>query len=798
MKRVTEQYDVVVCGGGLAGFCAAVAAARAGAKTCLVQNRPVFGGNSSSEVGVTPHGSAAFHAYSRETGIISELLIEERSRNHAEIYENGWTNSVWDMVMLDMAVSTDNLTIHMNTDVTGVLMSGADEPCTDTGAAGDAGLELGYYHRPSLNEKPAEIKAVIANQQNAELELTLEGKVFIDCTGDGLVADRAGCEWRMGTESKDEFNEPHAPDKASTDTMGNSIHFRTRNLGKPCPYKAPDWAVRHDDASYFYEQGRAPKDERGGFWWLEIGVPHHTIHDNETIRHELTRHALGVWDWMKNRDPIMKERAKNYALDWIGQVPGKRESRRIIGQYFITEHDIQERTVFEDEIAFGGWFVDLHTPGGLLAATSEPASAENYAEASDYAVKSYCGPYGIPLRTCIAKDVTNLMMAGRNISATHAALGTIRVMATTALLGEACGIAAAYSLEHNLALDQLSTGKPISDIKQALMRDGCFLPNFINEDGRDLARTASATASSSSKLNGAGPDDNGNHDGLAIWKDQPQYEAQTMDCRKGQLVAVGPEGIDKLSICMSNDDADEQPVEVKLYAVDHIWDYRVEAGEPIAQGTLSAPSGEKQWVDWQVDFKPYTSWRPGRYLRLDVMPNKHVHWHVAGRVEPGQVGVYQIGPNKMRRFGNGHMLSIRVSPEQSAYGPEQVLTGVTRPHQQTNLWRSDPKQPLPQWIELAWDKAQAIREVRLTFPGHLLREYHAYSPFYLDPQCPADYTVEAMVDGNWQVITQIQDNYQRHRIHTLDQPVDTDRLRVVVTRTNGDPSAEVYEVRCYG
>ena len=500
MKRVEETFDVVVCGGGLAGFCAAVAAARGGARTALVHNRPVFGGNSSSEIGVTPHGAAAFHAYARETGIISELLIQERSLNHAEIYENGWTNSVWDMVLYDMAVETPNLTLHMNTDFFDVVMEGDAEPRGLLEAAEEASLEFGFYHRPSRNEPGTRIAAVIARVQNAELELKLNASTFIDCTGDGLVADRAGCEWRMGSESREEFNEPHAPEKSSADTMGSSIHFRCRDVGRPVPYKAPDWAVHHEDAGYFYDQGRIPKEERGGYWWLEIGVPYHTIHDNEDIRHELTRHALGVWEWMKNHDPVMKEKTKNYALDWIGQVPGKRESRRILGRYFVTEHDVLEKTVFEDEVAFGGWFVDLHTPGGLLAQHAEKSAATDggeYNTFSDYMVKSYCGPYGIPLRACIAKDVDNLMMAGRCISSTHAALGTMRVMATTALIGQACGTAAAYGSAHGVRLDDLSSGEAIRTIQQTLLRDGCFLPNARSEDDLDLARMAQASASSS-------------------------------------------------------------------------------------------------------------------------------------------------------------------------------------------------------------------------------------------------------------------------------------------------------------
>ena len=164
-KQVTEQYDVVICGGGLAGLCAAVAAARMGAKTCLVQDRPVLGGNSSSEVRVTPHGAAAFHGYARETGILSELLIEERAANHEEIFENGWTNSVWDMTQYDLVQRTENLTLHLNTAIGGVAVTGR------------------------------ELRAVHCRVANAEVDLTLGAKVFIDCTGHGLVAAEAGCEW---------------------------------------------------------------------------------------------------------------------------------------------------------------------------------------------------------------------------------------------------------------------------------------------------------------------------------------------------------------------------------------------------------------------------------------------------------------------------------------------------------------------------------------------------------------------------------------------------------------------------
>lgn len=257
----------------------------------------MLGGNSSSEIRVTPHGAAQFHAYARETGIISELLVEERAANHEPIRENGWTNSVWDMALYDMAVRTPNLTVHLNSTVTAVE-----------------------------KHETRRLSAVKVRVANADTMMTIQGKVFIDCTGDAVVADQAGCEWRWGSESREEFGEPHAPLAASTDTMGSSIHFKAKDMGREVPFRAPDWAVRYDDPAYFYEQGRHFYDLDAGYWWIEIGVPWNTVYDNEQIRHELTRHVLGIWDWIKNKDPLLREKAANYALDWVGQVPGKEKA----------------------------------------------------------------------------------------------------------------------------------------------------------------------------------------------------------------------------------------------------------------------------------------------------------------------------------------------------------------------------------------------------------------------------------------------------------------------------------------
>lgn len=764
MKSITEQYDVVVCGGGLAGVCAAIAAARGGAKTALVQDRPVLGGNSSSEVRVTPHGAAAFHAYARETGILSELLIEERAVNHEAIFENGWTNSVWDMVLYDLVQRTENLTLHLNTAVLGVVVEGTS------------------------------LKSVECRVGNAEVDLSLAGSIFIDCTGDSIVAAEAGCEWRMGSEGKSEFDEPHAPAEANGDIMGNSIHFKTKDMGRPAPFKLPSWAIEHTDGRYFYDQGRLPKEVRGGYWWIEIGVPYDTIHEAEKIRHELTRHTLGVWDWIKNKDPKTMKLAENYALDWIGQVPGKRESRRVMGRYLMNEWDAIRCTEHPDEIAFGGWFIDIHTPGGLLAATSEPASAEGYSETSEYATRSYAGPYGIPLRMLVSKDINNLMMAGRNVSATHCALATVRVMATTALMGQAAGVAANLAISNGVSLAQVCESQ-YGVVQQRLLRDGCFLPNVKNEDAADKARHATVTASSEALFHGLAPESVGAHEGLSFWRDQAVPLREVLLQRRGQWVALGGEPLRSVSFCLSNPTGEVQHAQARAMRVKHIWDYAVQEDMELASGDLAVQPGEQQWLTWILP-EGLRQPREG-YLRFDLLPNAAVSWHVSGAIEPGHVSAFEMAPGKMRRYSSGVTLALRVDPPQKSFAAKNVLSGQTRPHKGTNLWRSDPAEALPQSLTLHWDAEQTFKTVELTFPGHLLREYHAYAPFYRDPQCVKDYDLQIETVTGWQTVLEVRDNYQRHRRHELPGSLKATALRVQMLTTNGDASAAIYEIRVY-
>lgn len=781
--RRRSESDLVVVGGGLAGTCAALAAARQGLRTVLVHERPVLGGVASSEMRVTVHGAGCHHAWARETGIIAELLAAERAANHETINENGWTNAVFDQALYDACQREPLMTLHLNSPVIDVVPEGA------------AAVEVPPHTQPGYYQREAcaasrRIAAVVARTLSAEVELELHAPCFVDATGDGMIADRAGCAWRMGSESRAEHGEPHAAETASTATMGNSIHIRARDIGRDAPFTAPEWAVRYEDAAFFYEQGRSPRDPHGGFWWIEIGVPWHTIHDNETIRHELTRHALGVWDWMKNRDPVMRERCRTFALDFIGQVPGKRESRRIVGRHWLTEVDLQQRTAFPDAIAHGGWFVDLHTPGGLLAPTSEPAAAEGYRADSEYAASSYIGPYAIPLRSLIARDVDNLFLAGRCLSATRAALGTVRVMGTTALMGQAVGTAAAIARERGLdaagLADDASVGGPaIRAIQQRLLRDGVFIPNLRNEDPGDLARTARITASSSARVHGLSAEDSAP---FADLRGMPgPGAAQAIAAGAAQLVWCGGT-LDRLSLCLDHSGTDGADLPLRLAHVEDVWDYRKGGAGVVAETVLRVPPGRDRWLGWDLGLRDL----PPGWLRLEAGPAAtDLAWRLCHGVLPGHNAFRHLSPTRWRAVHAS--LAFRVEPAQEAFAASEVLSGVDRPAARTHQWRSDPGAGLPQWVELAWDEVRTIRTIALTFPGQLLGEVHREAPFRVEPQVARDYHLEA--DGR--EILRITGNRHWRVVHTLDAPVTVQRLRLTITSTHGAPAAGLCAWRCW-
>ncbi len=439
MRKLRHQFDFCVVGGGLAGVCASIAAARKGIKTALVQDRPVLGGNSSSEVRMWVCGATGEN--NRESGIIEEILLENRYRNPSSNY------SIWDTILYEKVKLQPNITLFLNTTCNDIEMNGQ------------------------------RIIAVKAWQMTTETWHHIEADLFADCSGDSILAPLSGAEYRFGREARSEFNEDIAPETADTKTMGLSCLMQARETDHKCGFIAPSWAHKFETDEQLNRDHDL--DRKQNFWWIEIGGEHDSIHDTELVRDELLKISFGVWDHIKNGGD---HGADNWELEWIGFLPGKRESRRYVGEYIMTQNDVRDVGKFEDIVAFGGWPMDDHHPAGFRY--------EGYPTIFHEAPS----PFGIPYRCLYSKNIENLLFAGRNISVTHTAMSSTRVMATCALLGQAVGTTAALAVKYGCDPAGISKSH-IDELQQTLMDDDCYLPG---KKRRITELTAKANLSASS------------------------------------------------------------------------------------------------------------------------------------------------------------------------------------------------------------------------------------------------------------------------------------------------------------
>jgi len=728
-----------VVGGGLAGVCAAIAAARGGCRTVLVHDRPVLGGNSSSECRVPPSGANNCNAWARETGIIEELMNEDRARNHDRVH-SGTMNSQWDMALYEACRAEPNLTLQLNTSARGAEMA-----------------------------RKSRIAAVIAVQPGSERAFRFAAPIFIDCTGDGTVGAAAGAIFRYGREARSELDEPMAPPKADDQTQGSTLMFRSRDAGQPVPFTPPPWAVRYPTKDSL--AGRHPRafeqNLYAGYWWIEIGVPYHIIDDNEAVRDELLRHLMGVWDHIKNHGDYG---AENLVLDWIGTVPGKRESRRLEGDYVLRQADLYERAKFPDRVAYGGWFIDVHTMGGILAAArGQPPEA--LCGDPDVSDQVRVPLYSIPLRCLYSKNIENLWMAGRNISASHVALGSTRLMLTCALMGQAVGTAAALCLRHKATPRQVAT-KRIDALQQQLLKDDCYIPEVSNRDPSDLALGAMASATSSAELSL-----------------EPVLDDADLAMDRAQIFPVSEGRIDTLSLLLRWKGEGDLDLTVELARVADIWSFNdPPLAEPI-RARAAIPAGHEGWVDFEFNAQV----EPGLY-RLAVPAHEGLAWARSVAV-PGVAAAQK--KTYWRLFATERAVNaMRISPGSSPFGPENVVNGASRPDRWPNIWISRPMGGFPQALTLDLGRPQTFNTLYLTFDTNLHLDHRAFPAFYRHKECVRDYAIQAERHGEWHTLVEVQGNYQRRRVHRFE-PVEAQRLRIEVRATNGEPTARIYEVRTY-
>jgi len=442
-----HEADLCVVGGGMAGFAVALAAARHGASVILMHDRPVLGGNASSEIRVQICGAdrSGEIPHLRETGIVEEIRLENLRRNPS------WSYSIWDMLLYEKVRFQPGLLLLLN--------------CSCQQASIDG----------------THITSITGWQLTTQTYHTVHAKLFVDCSGDAILAPLTGADFRMGREGRQEYHESIAPEIADARTMGMTCLFQVREYDTLQSYTPPSWAYSYDEDDLPYGAHGHPWWKLGYWWWIELGGEQHSISDTERLRDELLRIALGVWDHIKNRGD---HGAENWALEWLQFLPGKRESRRYIGEHVLCQGDVEEEGRFDDLVAYGGWTMDDHHPAGFHSARLGYPATIHHAAPS---------PFGIPYRALYSRNIDNLMFAGRCASCTHTAMSSTRVMGTCMSMGQAVGVAAAIAVRDGLSPRGVGAHR-LHELQQTLLADDCYLP-WLRQEFTPTTLTARLTAS---------------------------------------------------------------------------------------------------------------------------------------------------------------------------------------------------------------------------------------------------------------------------------------------------------------
>jgi hypothetical protein len=769
-RKLREQKlstDLAVIGGGLAGVCAAITAARAGRKVVLVQDRPVLGGNASSEVRLWVLGATSHmgnnNRWAREGGVIDELLVENMFRNPEG------NPLIFDTILLEWVANESNITLLLNTAVHDLEKSDADT-----------------------------IKSVRAfcPQNSTAYEIT--APVFVDASGDGIVGFLAGAAFRIGAEARSEFGEQFAPEKTSSALLGHTIYFYSKDTGRPVKFIPPSFALK--DITQIPRWRDIKFNDTGcRLWWLEWGGNLDTIHDSEKIKWELWRVAYGVWNHIKNSGQFPD--AETLTLEWVGTIPGKRESRRFEGDYMISQRDLVEQRRHDDAVSFGGWAIDLHPSDGVYSA--QPGCQQWHSK----------GVYQIPYRTMYSRNITNLFLAGRIISASHIAFGSTRVMATCAHGGQAVGMAAALCVKSKLKPRDMLTAPRMKELQRELLRVGQYIPGVALDDATDLARRAEISATSELKLAALAP--SGETLPLnAAWAMMLPVQPGPMPAVEFLLDVAAPTTL-RAELRVSSKPDNHTP-DVTLAAMDL---------------KLNAGSHRKLPLKFNVAIDA------PRYAFVCLMKNDAVSVHLSDQRVTGVLAVCHNGNKAVAKSATqtppihsgidtfefwtpmrrpaGKNFAVCIEPPLEVFSPANLTNGFARPTNQPNAWVADfaHEQPI---LRLVWDKPQTIARIELSFDtdfDHPMESVLMGHPERVMPFCVRELVVAlparklALVghaNGNGahasdteRLVFEISENHQSRQVIRLSQPVTTDCLEIRFIAPSVNVPAALFEVRCF-
>ncbi len=663
MKKINK--DIVVVGAGVAGICAAVAAARKGVSVALVHNRPVLGGNASSEIGVSINGAASYNAsvYARESGIVGELVNIILNTSHS--YDS---KALLDMAFFDFVYAEKNIELFLNTHVT------------------------------SVETSDSKIKSVTAVQLGSENTFEFISPIFIDCSGDGFVGYEAGAEYMQGREAKDTFGESLAPDEADDFTQGGTLFWSSRKMEHPVEYKRPSFAYDINEMPFRDNIGRRDQHRvvgnngLGTLWWMEYGGQCDTVHDNEDITLELRRIVYGFWDYVKNSGKFKD--TENYMLDRVAPVVGKRESRRFKGDYVLTQNDIYNKPYFHDAVTTGGWVVDCHAPFGIY----DDSKASNWVP--------HRGTYNIPYRCLYSVNIDNLLFGGRIISASHVAHGSTRVIATGAAAAEVSGSAAYLCLKNNVSPRCVD----VEELQALLARDDAYIMGK-KESISAAFHDCKITSSSESEY------ENTHLCGLFDLNAKHYIALPSMT---DTLVSV--------DVYMKNKADNPTELAYNVYTGKHTESFLptvlLQEKRVILPANFEGYINLPLDASGLFDKKAYIEFLQNVNVALGVSSYSLIGSPSFEENNDETMGIYIDGVGM--KLSDKNVCFKNVLPKQQMFGIQNITNGYTRPYGTANAWLSSGKEN--EWIKLDFGEGKQIEEIQFIFNDDLTSDRPALPP----------------------------------------------------------------------
>ncbi len=742
-KPTSITTELVVIGGGVAGVCAAISAARSGTKVFLIQDRPVLGGNASSEVrlwilGATSH-MGNNNRWSREGGIMDEILLEN-------LYRNKDGNSViFDTVLLEKVYDEPNITLLLNTCV---------------------------YNTNKIDDR--QIGSIDAFCSQNSTHYNIKSKLFCDASGDGIVAFQSGCSFRMGAESQSEFGEGMAPKYQETELLGHSIYFYSKDAGKPVSFVKPKFA---DIGRMTLDriQRINPDDIGPRLWWIEFGGNLNTIDQSEEIKFELWKVVYGIWDHIKNSGHF--EGVENLTLEWVGTIPGKRESRRFNGLYMLKQQDVVQQLKHYDAISYGGWAIDHH-PGDGIYSERPPCT--------QYHTK---GVYQIPLRCFLSQDIDNLFLAGRIISATHIAFGSSRVMATCGHGGQAVGEAVGMCIKDNILPKELLDSENIKKLQGVLNKQGHFIPDVETDCEGNLANAANLSVSSNLQLSSL----------------KNNYQWRALDISVAQLLPL--EQGEKYDFAVNVKADNDTKLICRLVVAEMASNYTPE--RIIEEKSISIQKGESK-----INLSFEQTLQESQYAFLTFMQNESVSIALSdervsgllfvgngknkavsnnGKQEaPNEVGIDSFEFWIPERRPAGKNLAIEISPPIN-FSEENLISPYSRPFIKSNAWVADFADKKPE-LKMSWNEVMDISEIVIHFDtdfDHALESSHYGHPESRIPFCVQRFKI---YDQSGVCIFDEKNNYQSVCKISFDKPISNRELKFVFEQNDANIPVSLFQI----